>query len=160
MQHLRRLNGTERTVHAVVRVWVCAECGVSHDRASMRPEHPIRGEVILIHLRETRQTQSLSRATPMVDARLGKVCCGLRHEDRNISPMTAAYQSEFIELCTRLGVLRFGSFKLKSGRESPYFLNAGLFNTGAAIAAVGQAYASALAASDLKWSRPRVEVHA
>ena len=65
--------------------------------------------------------------------------------------MTAAYQSEFIELCTRLGVLRFGSFKLKSGRESPYFFNAGLFNTGAAIAAVGQAYASALAASDLKF---------
>lgn len=65
--------------------------------------------------------------------------------------MSAAYQSEFIELCTQLGVLRFGSFKLKSGRESPYFFNAGLFNTGAAIAAVGQAYASALAASDLKF---------
>jgi orotate phosphoribosyltransferase len=65
--------------------------------------------------------------------------------------MTAAYQSEFIELCTQLGVLRFGSFTLKSGRESPYFFNAGLFNTGAAIAAVGRAYAQALAASDLKF---------
>jgi len=65
--------------------------------------------------------------------------------------MTAAYQSEFIELCTQLGVLRFGSFTLKSGRESPYFFNAGLFNTGAAIAAVGHAYAQALAASDLKF---------
>ena len=65
--------------------------------------------------------------------------------------MTAAYQSEFIELCTRLGVLRFGSFTLKSGRESPYFFNAGLFNTGAAIAAVGRAYAEALTASDLKF---------
>jgi orotate phosphoribosyltransferase len=65
--------------------------------------------------------------------------------------MTAAYQSEFIELCTQLGVLRFGSFTLKSGRESPYFFNAGLFNTGAAIAAVGRAYADALAASDLKF---------
>jgi orotate phosphoribosyltransferase len=51
----------------------------------------------------------------------------------------------------RLGVLRFGSFTLKSGRESPYFFNAGLFNTGAAIAAVGRAYADALAASDLKF---------
>lgn len=50
----------------------------------------------------------------------------------------------------RLGVLRFGSFTLKSGRESPYFFNAGLFNTGAAIGAVGHAYAAALAASDLK----------
>ena len=49
----------------------------------------------------------------------------------------------------RLGVLKFGSFKLKSGRESPYFFNAGLFNTGAAIAAVGRAYAAALIASQL-----------
>jgi orotate phosphoribosyltransferase len=65
--------------------------------------------------------------------------------------MTAAYQSDFIELCTQLGVLRFGSFTLKSGRESPYFFNAGLFNTGAAIAAVGRAYASALANSDLRF---------
>jgi orotate phosphoribosyltransferase len=50
-----------------------------------------------------------------------------------------------------LGVLRFGSFTLKSGRESPYFFNAGLFNTGAAIAAVGHAYAAALAASGLEY---------
>jgi len=69
----------------------------------------------------------------------------------NISPMTAAYQSEFIELCVQLGVLRFGSFTLKSGRESPYFFNAGLFNTGAAIGAVGRAYAAALAASELRF---------
>jgi orotate phosphoribosyltransferase len=69
----------------------------------------------------------------------------------NISPMTAAYKSEFIELCAQLGVLRFGSFTLKSGRESPYFFNAGLFNTGTAIAAVGRAYASALANSELQF---------
>ena len=49
----------------------------------------------------------------------------------------------------RLGVLKFGSFKLKSGRESPYFFNAGLFNTGAAIAAVGRAYSDAAVDSDL-----------
>ena len=65
--------------------------------------------------------------------------------------MTLAYQSDFIDLCVRQGVLRFGSFTLKSGRESPYFFNAGLFNTGAAIGAVGRAYASALAASDVKF---------
>jgi orotate phosphoribosyltransferase len=65
--------------------------------------------------------------------------------------MTLAYQSEFIGLCVQAGVLRFGSFTLKSGRESPYFFNAGLFNTGAAIAAVGRAYAAAVAASDLKF---------
>ena len=62
-----------------------------------------------------------------------------------------AYQSEFIELCVRLGVLRFGSFTLKSGRESPYFFNAGLFNTGAAIGAVGRAYAAAVAGADLEF---------
>ena len=65
--------------------------------------------------------------------------------------MTSAYQSDFIDLCVRLGVLRFGSFTLKSGRQSPYFFNAGLFNTGAAIGAVGRAYAAALAASDLEF---------
>ena len=65
--------------------------------------------------------------------------------------MTLAYQSDFIDLCVRLGVLRFGSFTLKSGRESPYFFNAGLFNTGAAVAAVGRAYAAAITASDVKF---------
>jgi orotate phosphoribosyltransferase len=57
---------------------------------------------------------------------------------------TLPYQSDFIDLCIELGVLKFGSFRLKSGRDSPYFFNAGLFNTGAAIAAVGRAYAAAL----------------
>ena len=65
--------------------------------------------------------------------------------------MTLAYQSDFIDLCVRQGVLRFGSFTLKSGRESPYFFNAGLFSTGAAIRAVGHAYAAALAASGLQF---------
>jgi orotate phosphoribosyltransferase len=60
-----------------------------------------------------------------------------------------SYQSDFIDLCIELGVLKFGSFRLKSGRDSPYFFNAGLFNTGAAIAAVGRAYAAAIAAADV-----------
>jgi len=64
---------------------------------------------------------------------------------------TLAYQTDFITLCVNLGVLKFGSFKLKSGRDSPYFFNAGLFNTGAAIAAVGRAYAAAVAASDVSF---------
>jgi orotate phosphoribosyltransferase len=63
--------------------------------------------------------------------------------------MASAYQREFIDLCIELGVLRFGSFKLKSGRESPYFFDAGLFNTGAAIAAVGRAYAAAVVSSEV-----------
>ena len=64
---------------------------------------------------------------------------------------TPAYQRDFIELCMRLGVLKFGSFRLKSGRDSPYFFNAGLFNTGAAIAAVGRAYSAALAGSEVSF---------
>jgi orotate phosphoribosyltransferase len=63
--------------------------------------------------------------------------------------MTPAYQSEFIDLCIELGVLKFGSFRLKSGRESPYFFNAGLFSTGRAMAAVGRAYSDAVIASEM-----------
>jgi orotate phosphoribosyltransferase len=65
--------------------------------------------------------------------------------------MILPYQSDFIDLCTRLGVLKFGSFKLKSGRDSPYFFNAGLFSSGSAIAAVGKAYADAIVASDISF---------
>ncbi len=65
--------------------------------------------------------------------------------------MTHPYQREFIELCMRLGVLKFGSFRLKSGRESPYFFNAGLFNTGSAISTVGNAYAAAVVSSGLSF---------
>ncbi len=50
----------------------------------------------------------------------------------------------FIDLCLELGVLRFGEFKLKSGRLSPYFFNAGLFNSGRALAELGRAYADAV----------------
>jgi orotate phosphoribosyltransferase len=63
--------------------------------------------------------------------------------------MTLAYKYEFIEMCMQMGVLEFGSFKLKSGRESPYFFNAGRFSTGVAIAAVGRAYGDAAVDSDL-----------
>ncbi len=59
-----------------------------------------------------------------------------------------SYKSDFLALCLRLEVLRFDPvrrFQLKSGRSSPYFFNAGLFNTGAAIAALGRAYAAAIA---------------
>ena len=52
-----------------------------------------------------------------------------------------AYQREFIELARRCNVLRFGSFTLKSGRQSPYFFNAGAFASGAALAALGRSYA-------------------
>jgi len=57
------------------------------------------------------------------------------------------HQSDFIRLCLELGVLRFGQFTLKSGRLSPYFFNAGLFNTGHAIGSLGRFYAHAAAQS-------------
>src|SRR5678815_1352625 len=56
-------------------------------------------------------------------------------------------QPDFIRLCLDLGVLRFGAFTLKSGRVSPYFFNAGLFNTGRAIALLGRHYARTAANS-------------
>lgn len=59
------------------------------------------------------------------------------------------YQREFIELAIACDVLRFGEFRLKSGRVSPYFFNAGLFNTGGAVAALGRFYAAAVTASGI-----------
>ncbi|GEK11716.1 orotate phosphoribosyltransferase [Pseudoalteromonas sp. McH1-7] len=54
------------------------------------------------------------------------------------------YQKEFIEFALEKQVLKFGEFTLKSGRTSPYFFNAGLFNTGRDLARLGRFYASAL----------------
>ncbi len=65
--------------------------------------------------------------------------------------MSNDYKRQFIDLCMQLGVLRFGEFRLKSGRDSPYFFNAGLFNTGAAAAAVGMAYAAAIVSSNVEF---------
>ena len=59
------------------------------------------------------------------------------------------YQRQFLELAISRSVLGFGEFTLKSGRVSPYFFNAGLFDSGAALAQLGGCYAQALAASGL-----------
>lgn len=61
------------------------------------------------------------------------------------------YQREFIEFALSKGVLKFGEFTLKSGRTSPYFFNAGLFNTGADLARLGRYYAAALEDSGIAY---------
>ncbi|MDN2664007.1 orotate phosphoribosyltransferase [Psychromonas sp. 14N.309.X.WAT.B.A12] len=62
-----------------------------------------------------------------------------------------AYQKEFIEFAIEKQVLKFGEFTLKSGRISPYFFNAGLFNTGRDLARLGRFYAAALQDSGIDY---------
>ncbi|WP_166269723.1 orotate phosphoribosyltransferase [Marinobacter caseinilyticus] len=61
------------------------------------------------------------------------------------------YQHDFIEFAISRDVLRFGEFTLKSGRTSPYFFNAGLFNTGDDLLKLSRAYAEALQRSGLDY---------
>jgi orotate phosphoribosyltransferase len=63
--------------------------------------------------------------------------------------MLQPHQRAFLDTALSRGVLRFGEFTLKSGRQSPYFFNMGRIDTGAALADVGTAYAAAVAASGL-----------
>lgn len=62
-----------------------------------------------------------------------------------------AYQREFIQFALDQQVLKFGEFKLKSGRLSPYFFNTGLFSSGAALSRLGQFYSAAIRAHDLQF---------
>lgn len=61
------------------------------------------------------------------------------------------YQQQFIEFALARKVLKFGQFTLKSGRTSPYFFNAGLFNTGGDLARLGQFYAQALQHANIEY---------
>lgn len=62
-----------------------------------------------------------------------------------------AYQQNFIEFALNTSVLRFGQFTLKSGRQSPYFFNSGLFNSGASLAQLGRFYAQRIVDSGLSF---------
>jgi len=61
------------------------------------------------------------------------------------------FQKQFLNYVTEHEILRFGEFTLKSGRKSPYFFNAGLFNTGAALGFLGNCYAKAVKNSGLQF---------
>src|SRR6202795_3277778 len=61
------------------------------------------------------------------------------------------YQLTFIDLALSRDALRFGHFALKSGRESPYFFNAGLFGDGEALATLGKCYAAAIVHSGIRF---------
>jgi orotate phosphoribosyltransferase len=68
-------------------------------------------------------------------------------QDRQMSDV----RKEFIAFCIDCGVLRFGEFKTRAGRMSPYFFNAGLFNDGAMLGRLGQFYAKAILAEGLSF---------
>ena len=65
--------------------------------------------------------------------------------------VTSEMSREFIAFACELGVLRFGEFKTKAGRLSPYFFNAGLFNDGASLARLGDFYARRIMASGVQF---------
>lgn len=62
-----------------------------------------------------------------------------------------ALAQDFVQFCVDSGVLRFGEFKTKAGRLSPYFFNAGLFDDGAKLGRLAQFYAQALMASGIEF---------
>ena len=61
------------------------------------------------------------------------------------------YQKDFVDFMLEIGALKFGEFTLKSGRVSPYFFNAGAFNTGEHLSKLGKFYAQAIQASALNF---------
>jgi orotate phosphoribosyltransferase len=63
----------------------------------------------------------------------------------------ADFRTDFITFCLDRGVLKFGQFVTKSGRTTPYFFNAGLFNTGASLERLAQFYAKAILASGVQF---------
>lgn len=65
--------------------------------------------------------------------------------------MLSNHSQAFLELALSHQVLRFGEFTLKSGRVSPYFFNAGLFNTGSALASLGKLYARTIQESGVQF---------
>lgn len=87
------------------------------------------------------RTKFLENASEESKSKKGKI------ETNNIEQ----YQIDFFKLSLKCGVLRFGDFTLKSGRKSPYFFNAGLYNTGSALADLGRFYAECIVKNKLEY---------
>ena len=103
-------------------------------RGIARAENPkSAAEKLRVELNEARTSAlQMMAATPEGESK--------DNEEAPLKP----FQSTFIKFALDATVLRFGTFTLKSGRISPYFFNAGLFNSGKLLLEVGDAYASAL----------------
>lgn len=144
MEAVRRINPT---------VWILAP-GVGAQggdiesccRAALRPD----GSGLLVAV----SRGISSAADPREAARQYRDAINRIREEKRLGPAPGGlqqYQKEFVEQALAAKVLRFGSFELKSGRQSPYFFNAGLFNTGAAQACLCSAYAARIVAARLKF---------
>ncbi len=72
-------------------------------------------------------------------------------EQKNVAPQADALAQDFVAFAVDAGVLRFGEFKTKAGRMSPYFFNAGLFDDGAKLGRLAQFYAQCIVASGLEF---------
>ncbi|HHO70200.1 MAG TPA: orotate phosphoribosyltransferase, partial [Halothiobacillus sp.] len=62
-----------------------------------------------------------------------------------------SYKQAFLDFAMAQGALKFGEYRLKSGRVSPYFFNAGAFSTGLALGRIGQFYAEAILEAELEF---------
>jgi orotate phosphoribosyltransferase len=69
--------------------------------------------------------------------------------DAAMPPASQDFRRQFVEFAIRAGVLRFGEFRTKAGRLSPYFFNAGQFNDGASLGELSRYYAQAALASGI-----------
>ncbi|BFZ57063.1 orotate phosphoribosyltransferase [Savitreella phatthalungensis] len=68
-----------------------------------------------------------------------------------MSASSSSTKTDFLKVCIDQQILKFGSFTLKSGRQSPYFFNAGLFNTGRLCSSLCSAYAQTILSSDVEF---------